>query len=190
MEDRPEETKMSRSINCLDANIPNNEGLTPLALAAGRSMSDMVQLLLTSDKVDPNAKNGEGRTALTIAIAIRGEYKISHWLRYSSLDSFIDASKALCTSSRVDLNAKDDLGHTPLYYAVQRFGVEPRMFEVVNLLLRSDTVDTEPGLVNIEAASEEVREVVEKAHRMRQARSQKATEASTVRSGMAFGSTI
>lgn len=175
---RLEEVKMSRHINCLDANIPNDEGVTPLAFAAGNGMSDMVQLLLTSDKVDPNAKNGEGRAALSIAI--RCEYRSSARRWDLSSDSFIGTSRALCASHRVDLNAKDDLGRTPLYYAAQQSRYFPEMIDLVAILLQSDKVDTKPALVVINMASQEVRELVEHAHRMRQSRLQTSPEASAL----------
>lgn len=185
VDNRPGKTKMSRNISCLNANIANHEGITPLGVAAANGMPDMVRLLLASDKVDPNVKDRQGRAALSAVIGEQCERRkplgvLERWAMEPYNKDRHVAIRALCTSPRVDLNTKDDHGHTPLYYAVQRSGDEPRMLEVVDLLLRSDTVDTEPGLVNIEAASEEVREAVEKAHRMRQDRLRKGTGVSTV----------
>ena len=80
----------------------DEDGFTPLHLAAANGYKDMAELLL-ANKAEVNSKDNAGGTPLHQAAAARGQH--------SDLAEMLLAHKA-------DVNATDKQGLTPLHYAV------------------------------------------------------------------------
>ncbi len=79
----------------------DDDGFTPLHLAAANGYKDMAEFLL-ANKADVNAKDNSQSTALHQAVAARGEHA--------------DLLELLITH-KADVNAADTNGLTPLHYA-------------------------------------------------------------------------
>ena len=79
----------------------DEDGFTPLHLAAANGYRDMAELLVTN-KADPNAKDNGQSTPLHQAVAAGGEH--------------LDLLELLITH-QADVNAADINGLTPLHYA-------------------------------------------------------------------------
>ena len=95
--------KLVRDYGC-DVMANNNDGNTPLHLAAlGGSLSTVCQLI-DEFKCDPNTKGSKGRTPV-------------HW---AADKGHIDIVRKLVHDYGCDVMAKDNDGDTPLHYALRR----------------------------------------------------------------------
>ena len=80
----------------------NNDGVTPLHLAALNGHKDVAELLL-ANKAEVNAKDNHGETPLHLA-AVNGHKDVAE----------------LLLANKADVNAKVNDGSTPLHYAVTK----------------------------------------------------------------------
>ncbi|KAB8254118.1 ankyrin repeat-containing domain protein [Aspergillus pseudonomiae] len=88
----------------LDTNVQDEEGKTPLALAASIGHYEDVKQLLHHQNTNPSIPDYDGWTALHEA-AIHGRLSVV---------------KLLLSNSKVNVNAKDEHGQTPLWWATFR----------------------------------------------------------------------
>lgn len=88
----------------LDTNVQDEEGRTPLALAASIGHYEDVKQLLHHQNTNPCITDYDGWTALHEA-AIQGRLSVV---------------QLLLSNPRVDINAKDEHGQTPLWWATFR----------------------------------------------------------------------
>ena len=111
-----EKAALVRHLNCLgfsdaaveDINQVNEQGETPLHVAAKHQDIEAIKSLLNHSEINVNATDKEGSTPLHLLI--KSEATIS---LYKSL-------KNLLNHSKINLNATDKEGHTPLYYAITK----------------------------------------------------------------------
>ena len=85
----------------MNANERDIIGNTPLALASKEGHLLMVQLYLTHEEVDVNAKGSRGKTPM-------------HW---AARFGHLEIVKLLLSTKRVDVSTKDSDGFTPLSLA-------------------------------------------------------------------------
>ena len=104
----------------LDINSINHNYRTPLYCSVSNNHLDIVELLLTSDKIDLTCTNHKAERLLHCAIN----------------NGYLAIAKLLIQSKKIDLQATDRQGKTPLYCAVRS-----RQSEIVKLLLASDRID-------------------------------------------------
>ncbi|KAK4198199.1 hypothetical protein QBC40DRAFT_331921 [Triangularia verruculosa] len=96
----------------VNAATPDNDGRSPLSLAAERGLVKMVERLLTFDQVDPDSRDHEGRSPLS-------------WTVYPTCDPRDTTAdreviaKRLLQTGRVDPNAEDNAGWNPLALAIR-----------------------------------------------------------------------
>jgi ankyrin repeat protein len=103
-----------------EAKFSTDDYCSALDLAELEGYEDIIKLLLSTDKVEFNAKEKEKLTPLLHAVWY------GHWI----------AVDLLLSTDRVDPNAKDEMGLTPLMYAMFN-GSE----DIVKMLLSTDRVD-------------------------------------------------
>ena len=86
-----------------DLNVKDHELRSPLArVASERHPSQIIDCLLSLDKVDVNTRDLYGRTPLILAVIMRNQ----------------DHVNALIQCNRVDIDAQDDDGRTALSWAI------------------------------------------------------------------------
>ncbi|KAJ6790264.1 hypothetical protein PWT90_06580 [Aphanocladium album] len=110
--------------NRVDVNAGDKDGRTPLSLVSrppesfckrlygsrgsgGVGSVDFVRLMLSARMVDVNAKDNNGRTALSWAVEHEAEVAV----------------KLLLADHRVDVNSRDNDGHTALSWSINRTGM-------------------------------------------------------------------
>ena len=114
---------------------PMNKEDFPLHIACQYDRLHLVQYLLSTGKVDPFARNNEGRIPLyTFEI---------NWIRYklpmlhlAAHHGWMDIIIDLITKYKCDTNCKDYYGHPPLHYAVRN-----NHLEVVRYLINEQHCD-------------------------------------------------
>ena len=105
--------------NGVDLNLPNNDGVTPLMLAASHADKDMLELLIASG-ADPSLVADDGSTAFSIA-ASTGRRVIEMIISEASLqhaifnDNAEDIVRSIHDGAPVDLPTGS--GWTALIYA-------------------------------------------------------------------------
>ncbi|KAF7504335.1 hypothetical protein GJ744_002455 [Endocarpon pusillum] len=124
-----------------DVTITNDADKDALTLAATRGSTEIVSLLLATNKVNPDRKNKSGRTPLSYAAQWERPDVVALFLKSGKVDpdsrdntgrtplSHVageargltrSVSELLITSDRVNPESKDKEGRTPLSYAGQR----------------------------------------------------------------------
>lgn len=99
--------------------LADQEGQTPLILAARSGRDDVVRLLLAKN-VDVNAADQNGRTPLS----------------YAAKKGSLDVVESLLGASEIDIDHRDQAGRTPLSYAAER--VDP---QIVERFIKTKAVD-------------------------------------------------
>ncbi|KAI1170878.1 ankyrin repeat-containing domain protein [Nemania sp. FL0916] len=94
----------------------HNANWTPLLWAANEGLGKSVSMLLEQEQVDPDFREGGGRTALSWAAA----------------KGWVDVIKFLLADERVDRNSRDKAGLTPLQWAARK-----SRGEAVSLLVKN-----------------------------------------------------
>jgi ankyrin repeat protein len=116
----------------------DEDGRTPLSIAAEVGVEPLVELLLSTGEVDPDAKDKDGRTPLSWAAKNGGEGIVEVLLATGRVDPDVkdEVVKLLLATGKVDPDARDKNGRTPLSRAAEA-GAE----EVIKLLLATGKVD-------------------------------------------------
>ena len=93
----------------------DNDGNTPLHYACSYEVpyTHIVQYLLSTSKVDPLAKNKNGKTPI-----YNHDNSRLPLLHMAAQHGWMDIVIDLITKYKCDTNCKDSHGHTPLHYAV------------------------------------------------------------------------
>lgn len=156
----------------IDPNIPDFEGLTPLASAAREGNFSAVQALLRSPTVEINKADREGNTALHHAVKKNDPGIIELLLQDNRIDPNVSNSEdltplvlavqdntwraramqasndsalhSLLKSQKVEINKADRNGNTALHHAVEKD--DP---EIIDLFLKQGS-STNPNLRNSE----------------------------------------
>lgn len=109
-------------------------GKTPLIIASEEGDETMVEVLLQSSKVDVNAIDREGKTALWYAVKNGYEDTVrmllkedkarasSDMLNMAAMRGYVAGVKLLLEHGQVDVNWRDENGNTPLHHAVTSGG--------------------------------------------------------------------
>jgi len=106
--------------NEIDLNIPDNQGETPLMIAAAQCDKDMVELLLRHN-ANPLAEDVNGTTAYDYAFNAGRKFLALLIAEQSTLYSIANADLAGVLKSVIDqgayVNIRNDVGYTPLIFA-------------------------------------------------------------------------
>lgn len=108
------------TVSSIDVNLKDDNGRTPLALAASAGHEDVVKILTELEGIDINTQNVEGRTPLFLAV-YGGHERVT---------------KMLLEHPGLDVNLRARYGLTPLLSAVQK-----NQIEMVSLLAKYKAVD-------------------------------------------------
>lgn len=121
----------------LNVNAADNEGRTPLIIAAKSGHFSIIHELLNCPDLDINKRDKEGNTALIIAaknsdatsivtLMISDKLDLNAQdsegntaLHIGSLDNCLDVVKALCASERIDPNVLNNEGDAPIHIATR-----------------------------------------------------------------------
>ncbi|KAF4456421.1 ankyrin repeat-containing, partial [Fusarium albosuccineum] len=120
----------------VDTETRNEEGLTPLCLAAEQGYGSIVKLLLTTDGIDADSKDNDGRTPLSLAAS--PSWGRRYWHSTSECDAdHCGVIRCFMQSGRVDVNSRDKVGRTPLIHAA----MNPQGLPALRTLLDHQGVD-------------------------------------------------
>ncbi|KAJ3528415.1 hypothetical protein NM208_g10210 [Fusarium decemcellulare] len=120
----------------VDTETRNEEGLTPLCLAAEQGYGSIVELLLTTGGIDADSRDNDGRTPLSLAAL--PSWGRRNWHSRSECDSDnCGVIRCLLQSGRVDVNSRDKVGRTPLIHAA----TNPQGLPALRTLLDYQGVD-------------------------------------------------
>ncbi|KAH7259881.1 Pfs domain protein [Fusarium solani] len=114
---------------------------TALSLAAKNGLRDIVNMLVTDERVEANHKDAKGRTPLSLAAVGAHEDVVEALLMNEAVDpdcrddegrtplsratgkgyarSYNGVVRRLLADARIDPNSRDKEGNTPLYYAAE-----------------------------------------------------------------------
>ncbi|KAJ4309251.1 hypothetical protein N0V84_011613 [Fusarium piperis] len=122
----------------VDTRATTKGGHTLLGVAAELGYLPMVELLLATDGVEADSREGAGRTPLTLALN-PSQYYI-RWHSKTECDrNHCSVVQCLLNSGHVDINSRDDSGQTPLMHATQ--GDLPGHLNSFRMILDYEGVD-------------------------------------------------
>ncbi|VUC20109.1 unnamed protein product [Clonostachys rosea] len=121
----------------IELDSANDQGLTPLSVAAMCGKADIVKLLLETGRATPDCKDIYQLTPLQLAVHFKESPTVTYLEpEFSEAQGRLDIVQELLATGRVDPNSRDYEGKTPLSKAAQL-----RVVNTVKFLLDSGAVD-------------------------------------------------